>query len=242
MDGRGSARSWVRLCRGPGAWAARFGRRSLQADPEQERKLPRGGALRCRLTRVYARVFVMHKCACGLNAGSWKPLIQGLLTKLEDEAVVSTVTVPDRASSREISWDTLHERFVHCPHCKANECTNTQCHETIVYVRHKQKGDRAKSLFDSEVMEVRCCSADCRATVDKQFQKLKRTVKATPDPGYVELQYLVDGNPGLDVFLFGFLGEKKKYAKDSVHDAMYATGKDVRKEMQQPSYLHAYGS
>ena len=65
--------------------------------------------VRCRLSRVYARVFEMHRCDCGLNVGSWKALIRTLLNKLEDEAEVSSMMVPDRHSSREISWDTLRE-------------------------------------------------------------------------------------------------------------------------------------
>ena len=42
------------------------------------------------------------RCDCGLNVGSWKALIRTLLNKLEDEAEVSSMMVPDRHGSREI--------------------------------------------------------------------------------------------------------------------------------------------
>ena len=146
------------------------------------------------LTRLGVRMPVMHVCSCGVNVGSWKGMISRLLDKLEEEAVVSTVVVPNRGGNRAISWDTVREKVLSCTACKDKGCRIKRSPRVVQLLRAQQKNDRAKMLFDAESMDVECCSELCCVEMSKKFDKAKRMLEKDPTPGYRELLDIIN-NP-----------------------------------------------
>ena len=94
----------------------------------------------------------MHDCQCGLNAGSWRKTISLLIDELETVAEVSTVEVPDRGTTRSVSWGTLREKFVRCSVCAAGKGCRKGPDRSITFARSNQRSERPKALFDAVKM------------------------------------------------------------------------------------------
>ena len=160
-------------------------------------------------------------CSCGLNAGSVRKKMSVLLDGLEKRSTTATATV---RGGREISWSSIRASLVACAVCDAANCKGRDTTCDLSLQKGQQRGLRAQNFMSVGTSTVRCCSDQCVVAMRSQWDRMKRSLKETPVPGYGDLQQLLLLNPHAHAFFLGFVGDDQPQHLDLDELAKYDDG------------------